>query len=317
MYGPYFLAFYAATSVLAILLLNRVLVWMEPGAGSAPPLPREMDPYEVAMLESGPREMANVALFSLQHRGWIDAERGPERTLLFRTAHPPEGDTLHPVEEAVLRKLATPMDAEEVRDGWKLLDAVEPAAAPYRARLERAGLLVWPELRARQRTVRRAVSAGLVALAAYKVGVALYNGFTNVWLLLVMACFVWLIAWKDDARGRLTPRGKTYLGRIRLAFWGMRQNLPGPAPDSGPRTGQEAALVVALAGAGSLVGTPWLRVPEIAPPPRPPVTADAGASASSSSSSSSSSDSSSSSSDGGGSSCGSSCGGGGCGGCGS
>lgn len=318
MYGPYFLAFYAAVSAAALWTLRRYQRALEPQAPASMQLPREIDPYEVAFLRDGAREMAQVAVFSLQGRGWIDADRRPDRTLLFSSATPPQGDPLHPAEEAVLRVLASPMEASEVRGGGRLTDAVEPVAARYRARAEAAGLVPTDALRARQRAARNLVLCGLLALAAYKVAVALSAGRTNVGILIVMAVVVAMLARGSLPRAALTPRGEAYLDRIRSAFHLMRYQASGEMPGPGIASGHEATLVAASFGVAALWGTPWMRVPEITYPPPRPVPADAGTAASSSSSSTdtgTSSDSSSSSD--GGSSCGSSCGGGGCGGCGS
>jgi uncharacterized protein (TIGR04222 family) len=285
--GPQFLLFYVLLMIgtwIAIALIRRVI-----DAEGEEAREKLTDPYLIALLREGPKEMARVAIASLLDRGLLAVTEEGVRTTDVGDAVRVRRD----LERTILDHCRTPRLLSTLAEAPEILTV----CASREADLQRMGHLPTGA----QRVARRALLLGgggfLLAVAAIKIVVALSRGRTNiVFLLLLMVLAVWVAA--ALAMPRQTSRGRRHLGELRNLFESLRlrasQLQPGGATS-------ELAMLMAVFGATAVTVTSrnsWLTI--LYPKPQ----ASAGDSSCSSSSSC-------------GSSCSGGCGGGGCGGCGS
>jgi hypothetical protein len=250
-----------------------------------PPVPEAPDPYEVAYLRGGAKEVGRVVAFCLLERGYLQVTTKPSpgsqespgvaaspgaRVMWSVTTEPSHGSQESPVqqierapdapdpralcelERRVLRWVFVP------RAGWESFfpPVIEPCCVAFQERLESQGLLTSGRTRA---TALRVWLAGHLMLL---VGVGLlwtllWRGDMSVVGPLLVAVEVLLFAsavysWPR----RLTSRGQAYVNQLRQAFQPRRSSsrMPGTA-------GREALpLLIALFGAtAALSGTPWER----------------------------------------------------------
>lgn len=279
-YGPQFLAFYIVFAVAVLILLRMALRAYEGGDpdGRTGAL---NDPYRIALLREGPKEMVRVAVVSLIDRGLLQVDDGGVRTTAVGAAT----QARRRLERRLLEVCV------EARDPERLFTSPEfdPIAFEYERELERMQLLPDDDMRARRRWLIAAAWAALLLVAGIKIGLALQRGRTNVGILIFLAFLACALARSVVSR-RTTARGDRLLADVRNLFRSLRSRTIQP--------GGATTDLVMLAGVFGAYAVPFEWKKKLFPQV----------------SSSGSSDSSSSSSCG--SSCGGGCGGGGCGGCG-
>jgi uncharacterized protein (TIGR04222 family) len=340
MYGPVFLAFYAAVvalTVAAVWLGRRALDWT--GSMTTPAVPTEPDPFEVAYLRGGENEVARSVIFTLVQKGVLEVRQEGDDFLVAPATATAERRNLSPIERRTLDWFAAPQKVSRIFREDGLAPQLKPFCAAYEQRLRRENFLPTAEMLGGARLLRWAGASVLAGLAAYKILVALSQGRFNVLFLVALAAVGLFLVFRVSKQPRLTGRGRAYLERLQLAFERLKNR---PAVAGGPSllatqplapvsnvagaTGGPALaaydptlpLLVGVFGVTALAGTQYDYFQQSFR--RSAVNGGADGSVGSgcgSSCGSSDSSSDSSSSDGGGSSCGSSCGGGGCGGCGS
>jgi uncharacterized protein (TIGR04222 family) len=281
--GPEFLAlftFFAFVVIAAYFATVRARA----ATGSAPRL-NELagNPYQVAYLRGGEREVLHVAIFNLVDRGLLENEGKTVRTKRGRGAD----FSRQPIDKAILQLCeGRVLDA----DALARFPQVRKAADEYRKPLESRGLLLGEEA---IRFVKTGflVALGLVAgVAILRVVQAISRGQANVlgllFLTVVTAAILVVIS-----RRRKTAAGDqalASLARLIDRVRGAARLRPGGATN-------EALLYAAVFGVLALPSLAFAFVQQLYPRPQP---------------------SNGSGGDGGGS-CSSGCGGGGgCGGCG-
>ena len=280
MRGPDFLAFYAAASIVGLILLYLV----SRGLFSPPQLPsgaarRHLrDPYLLAYLRGGVRESLQTIAFSLNKRKLLTfagssliANRSKETFLAVR----------HPLEHALLSQCSLSPSFTELMQNSHLKGAVENHAELLRE----SGLIAdGAELR-RRLPAFLWIAGALVGSSAIKLYVALQRGHTNVLFLIILTVVVMIAAYAIFKRQR-TNAGDRALADQQTLFARLRNRVKRMAADGAT---DEAVLVAAAFGLAAL--------PEVAYPFAARLKRQVRNSSSGSSSS-----------------CGTSCGGGGCGG---
>lgn len=278
-YGPEFLIFYAALSLLVI----GALVWFrkKAEAGAAPRL-ELADPYLIAHLRGGANEVLRVAIVSLVDRDLLQADGAQLRT---RPEVSPDA-VRHPVEKALIRHFSAGGEAASVFDNHGL----EQSCESYRARLEGAGLLPDEATRNARRLRLLAALAVLAGVALIKIfiGLARERPVLLLVISLAVAASVTSAVWSP----RLTARGKAALEDIQSLYGGLKDRAF--SLRAGGATA-EVAMLAAVFGIGALEAEAFAYTKTLFPKAVKPSTGSScGGSC--------------------GSSCGSSCGGGGCGG---
>ncbi|HTG34167.1 MAG TPA: TIGR04222 domain-containing membrane protein [Thermoanaerobaculia bacterium] len=317
MKGPEFLAFYFIYG-LGVFLLGWWLRVFLHRAAEMPAGPRwnpgiypsEVDAPAIALLRSGPEEVARVILGKLVAEGFLVLNG----SAIGLPAPPPQDRSrLTPLDEEVLRAVSaaagdTGIVASEAlsRTVWDL----KPRLEPIQEELESAGLAPGPEQRRGYHFLGLAALVMVTGFGAVKLLVALARGRGNVqYLLLLMAVSLVLSVFlmKPPAQ---TAAGHRYLEWLRRSHEGLAILLS----DGRRQSFGELTLVAAIFGIDYLPMLSSLQA-ALVPPPR--ARSDGGCGFDSGGGDASSGSSCSS----GGGSCSSGCGGGGgcgggCGGCG-
>lgn len=260
MYGPHFLAFYAAVIVTTLL----ACAWRRRSADStrhlAPmPLPGEPDPVETAYLRGGANEVTRLVTFDLVQRGFLRIVE-PTKSW-FRTAEPPtiaraQGTPpprlLLPMETAVLTFHDVPHPPKDLFGAQSLASRMETLCVEIANRLKAERLLAEPGARLEAWRCGILGAAIILGLGGYKLAVALSKGRTNVGFLLILAILSMVALLLVCRTGRQSARGKDYLKRLQAAFKRLesqktRMGLRGPDPG--------LLLLVSIFGLGTLQGT--------------------------------------------------------------
>jgi uncharacterized protein (TIGR04222 family) len=293
--GPQFLLFY---TVFAAAVVAGVVFWRRRAElSSSSPRIDLSDPYLIAYLRGGEREVLRVATVTLIDRGLLNRNGSH----IWRAENASPDSVRRPVEQALLMKYARGGEVSWMFED----DGLSKACEPYGHTLRRARLL--PDESVNQARLVRLVIASFVltGVGFTKVFIALDAGRTNVGFLIVLIIVSVVIA-AAVSFPRLTESGRTTIEDVQSLYSGLRDRSgllnPGGA-------GIEPMMLAAVFGVGALAGPGFSFASGLFPDQRKRANGSCGAGDGGCGSSGSSCSSS----------CGSSCGGGcggGCGGCG-
>jgi uncharacterized protein (TIGR04222 family) len=308
--GPEFLFFYAALSAVALGLLAWWASRQHAREHVRSQLPID-DPMLIAFLRGGMPEAIDVAIASLVDRGLLASTGGG---ILESKSDPSAGS--RPMDAALLRVFQTPAKIGRAR----LEPEVRRICAGYRTELLSRGLVPGGALPAQDVVVVAATLAGLLAIGALKIFVALERGRHNLGFLVMLMALDVMVA-IPIVRG-LRMRGvRQALDDLRVLFKDLRGRSKTLQPG---RATNDLEYLAAVFGAAALPVALFPDRDALFPPHTLRNAAMEGVAsrqhgATCATATSCGAFSSGASSCGGGGSCGggSGCGGGGCGGCGS
>ena len=312
--GVIFLVFYSLFIIFSLVIFG---VWKTQADKTAnlavPPIPPNVDPYEIAYLRGGMNEVARAVIFALRQKDFLIFQNDGKNSRIHRNQQQTDRRGLSEMEQDVLKWFGTSREPKELFQGYGLTQALEPYYGIYEMRLEQQQLLNGDEMRSRIKRARNIVLLLILGLGAYKFLAAMLNGYTNVVGLIIIAATATFITFRVARVPRLTALGKIYLERLQIAFDKLKYQTERQAVQPNVAGAQFAGVDPLLLGVGVfggaiLAGTVYDDYNQAFQRAQ---TQTAG-----SSSCGSSCGSSCSSSSGGGDGGGSSCGGGGCGGCG-
>ena len=318
MYGPYFLVFYGFVILFTLLVLGLKKTRIDKTNNLAlPPIPSQIDPYEIAYLRGGTNEVARSVIFSLMQKGLIEIDSGAAK--IRRVENASSRSNPSQIERVSLDWIAASRDVSEVFGKNGLIKQLETYGEMYRTRLEQAQFVIGDEVRAQMSRWKWIAVASIAGLGIYKILAAIIFGNFNLIFTVLMLIFGLIIAKAVSGLPRLTKLGKAYLERLQLAFDSLKYEsqkayLPANQARVAPQTtfaGVDPLLLsVGVFGGTILAGTVFDNYNQAFQKAQQQSAVNSGSSCGSSCGSCSSGD-------GGGSSCssGSSCGGG-CGGCG-
>jgi len=317
--GVVFLVFY---SLFIIFTLTAFGVWKTQADKTAnltvPPIPPNIDPYEVAYLRGGMNEVARAVVFALRQKDFLIIQSDGKNSRIHRNQQQTDRRSLNQMEQSVLDWFASSREPKEVFQGYGLQQVLDPHYEVYEARLEQQQFLTDGEMRNRIKRARNVVLFLILGFGAYKFTAAMLNGYTNVAGIVIIGVITTFITFAVAKLPRLTNLGKTYLERLQLAFDKLQYQTERQAMQPNVSGAQFAGVDPLLLGVGVfggavLVGTMYDDYNQVFQRAQHQAAASSSSCSSGcgSSCSSGSSGSSCSSGDGGGSSCG-----GGCGGCG-
>jgi len=297
--GPDFLALYVIFC-LAVTIAHRMLRALSESR-TAPRLPLA-DPYQIAWLRGGAREVVRIAVLSLIDRQYLEVLE----TKLVRRAASGAKQPRPGIERAIYTLAEDPAEAKDI-----YADAsIQAVCTGYRRQLAQAGLMPDTDLLRKRRLLYALALALVLGPAAAKMALALARGHWNIGFLGIAATIANYILWRQYQQER-TYLGDAVLSDLRSLF-SRRRRRAEPLLRR-PMTGDEMLRSAVLGSddqpAADASGWWWFTMQWSSDG------GSGGGSSSSSSSSHSTCGSGSSSCGSGGSSCGG--GGGGCGGCGS
>lgn len=216
--GPEFLIFYAtlACAVLLALFITRRV-------NESGPLPavNDKDPFLLACLRDGPREVVRVAMVGLIDRGLLKVTGSTVTAVSGGTEF---GQAA--IEREIIKHFRTPAAFITAFDAR----GVESAAAAYETKLRRLRLLPDEEVTRMRRTCLSIAVAVLLGVGAAKLWVAWLHGRSNVWLLIILMGFAVVMAWHLSG-GHRTILGDRYLVSVRGLFSGLRKRAQSLRPE--------------------------------------------------------------------------------------
>jgi uncharacterized protein (TIGR04222 family) len=303
--GLDFLIFYFGLSVIVIFTVRHYRHRAE--SGPAPKMELS-DPYLIAYLRGGEKEVLRLGVITLIDRGLLTVDGATIR----QTEQEFRRDAVNPLEYDVLKKFSIPAQAASIFEDTTL----KQECAPYRAKLEQAGLIP-DESTVADRISRFLLATGmLVAIGLPKIFIGISRDRPIAFLIILMIAAVVVTAIMSFPR--LTRRGQLALEDIQTLYGYLRDRAFDLRRGSAT---PEMMMLAAAFGIAALAPIEYAFARSIFTRH----SSSCGSGCGSSGSDSGGSSSESSGSDSGGSSCGSSggdgggsgCGGGGCGGCGS
>ena len=252
MEGPTFLALYAAV-ILSTLLLAYSFIRSSPAGDKVDPMvPAHPNPYEMAYLRGGDREIAKLVLIELAKRGYIkekgDSTSKGGKAYLRKLAGHPAVHELSAPHRAILDLVKEDEPVGQLIGNPELLAAVEDLKGEFLPRLQGEGMLVESSKRAK---VLLGSAIVVIGLGGYKLAVALGKGKFNVGFL-ILFCVVAMFALWVVVSPRLTGRGRKYFRATQEAY---RPATSDVVLDSSAAVSNDMLLHVGLFGAPILFGT--------------------------------------------------------------
>ena len=266
MYGPYFLIFYGFFIFFVLVSFGYAKTGLDRTDDlPIPPVPVEVDPYEIAFLRGGANESARAVIFSLVQKNLAEIEIDGKNAVIKRLNRQ-TNDTgkLPPIEQLALDWLGASRETAEVFGSSGLDSQLKDYARTFQARLETRQMLIGDELKSRFRRIKWTAASAIFALGAYKIFAALAHGNYNFVGIIILAVIGIIIVFAAGKPQRVTKHGKAFLDRLQLAFGNLKYQSQAPyltgqkAPTSAQRTvsGVDPLLLsVGVFGAGILAGT--------------------------------------------------------------
>ncbi len=251
--GPAFLGFYAVV-ILAVLAVAYLAIRSSFGGGGADPMvPVLPNPYEMAYMRGGEREIGKLVLIELARRGYIeertDSAGGGGRAYLRQAENPPQTHELAGPHRQIF-ELVGRQDQPVARlmKNKAFAAAIEEITSGFLPRLREEGLVVGDFQRAK---VLFLAAVAITGLGGYKLADALLEGRSNV-IFLIVFLILGLIALWHAVSPRLTWRGNKYFRSTQDVF---RYETADATLDPGGTESNRMLLHVGLFGAPILFGT--------------------------------------------------------------
>lgn len=244
--GPAFLAFYllaSAGGLVFLYLAARGVVFGPQRAASVDARKHLRDPYLVAYLRGGVREVIHTLVFALHQRTLLTNAKEHIVAVGGRSAREA---VQHPLELALILQCGANTTMEELIKAVTLRAAIENYAEPLRE----SGLVADEAEKARRKPAFLAVAGTLAALSVIKILLALQRGHSNIVLLVILTLIV-LAACYAIYRSPKTNAGRRALADQQTLFTRLKSRVARMAADGATN---EAVLVAATFGLDALPG---------------------------------------------------------------
>ncbi|MCX6378436.1 MAG: TIGR04222 domain-containing membrane protein, partial [Armatimonadetes bacterium] len=245
MHGPDFLWLFGIYSVIVLIWCKTRVDRIHSDAPPLPPIPISPDPYEIAYLRGGAREVLWVALFTLSQKGYFNIVQGSNGATYFEpTANIPHAADLQPVERIIYSEFARSSTSPSIYR--RTVGRINILCHGYSQSLISKGLLESPETMTAQYVIGSKAIIAIIALGGYKLFVALSNGHSNVGFLLLIGVVASVFIGVFCSARPTRLRREAYLHRLHQAYGQLRgQASVIMAPD---RVDENAFLLVGLFG---------------------------------------------------------------------
>lgn len=266
MSGVVFLIFFAIVIIFALIVLALIKSQIDKSDKmNLPPIPANIDPYEIAYLRGGTNEMARSVVFSLMQKGFIEFKI-IEKTSDINRVNPQQSVSgLPQIEQTALNWIGEKREAKEVFDAnYGLVTQLENFGLNYHRRLESAQMLTNSGMEKQLSIWKWTASFGIFLLALYKIIAAIVHGHFNFIFTIILSLVGVIVIASFINLPRLTKLGKAYLERLQLAFENLKLEAQAPYIPNGhfqgaPRTAfagvDPLLLSVGVFGSAILAGT--------------------------------------------------------------
>lgn len=217
LYGPAFLGLYVVVIIIAFIFVNQSFYFIDKTKkNESPRIPSTPDPYCIAYIRSGPREIIKLILFNLLERGYFQLSFS-KNSLKRRNNHPPL-ENLSEVEKEVFDWIKNPIALEDVIDSNALQAQVIAGCQKTEFWLSNQDLLTTPELQNNFNRFKKVTYTIIFALGSYKLILALYKGYNNVVFLVIFSILGVFAIESLSNLPRLSLRGKKFIEDLKMAF---------------------------------------------------------------------------------------------------
>jgi uncharacterized protein (TIGR04222 family) len=217
--GAVFLIFYSLSAIFTLVIFGIWKTQVDKTANlPLPPIPANIDPYEIAYLRGGVNEVARAVVFALRQKDFLIIQNDGKNSRIHRNQLQNDTRNLNQMERAVLNWFGGSREPKEIFQSYGLIQVLVPYCDVYESRLEQQQFLNDGETRSRVARARNIVLLLVLGLGAYKFIAALINGYSNVFGIIAVAIVAALITYGVARLPRLTKLGKTYLERLQMAF---------------------------------------------------------------------------------------------------
>jgi uncharacterized protein (TIGR04222 family) len=235
MYGPYFLLFYAMAIGALILACYKSVRSVDRTRDMEPPeIPAKIDPYEIAYLRGGEKEVTRVAIASLIQRGLLQITKSRDWSSTAAAilkeidrGRKPEPGELSPIEACIMKWSGFPATDRQIYEPSGIPALLKGKCAHYQDNLADKELLAPPEMKQLGAWLWWVGSALILGLGGYKLAVALAKGDSNVVVFLcIMAVFgVIALAPACLSYPRSSHRGNAYLEQLELDYGRLKSKV--------------------------------------------------------------------------------------------
>lgn len=265
MYGPYFLILYGFVIFFTLITLAIVKSQIDKSDYlNLPPIPAQIDPYEIAYLRGGINEVARSIVFSLMQKGFIELKTESKTSEIKRVNPQTSVSGLNQTEQLALNWIGTQRETKEVFGASGLTAQLENYGQMYQARLENAQMLTDNDTRRAFKPMKWTAYLVILGLGGYKLFAAIANGNYNIIFLAIFVVAGLIIAAVVAKQPRITKLGKAYLDRLQTAFDNLKYQAQAAYIPNGQQQGVQQPsfagvdpllLSVGVFGSAILAGT--------------------------------------------------------------
>ncbi len=264
MYGPYFLVLYGFIILFTLIFLGFAKTGIDKtNQLSLPPVPADIDPYQIAYLRGGINEVARSVIFSLMQKGCVELKI-EEKSSSIKRIYKQSDENLSEIEKLSLKWIGQTRDVGEVFQPNGLATQLEGYGLTYQNLLERQQMLIGDDLRNSFSVWKWSAFSVIFGLGFYKFLAAYAYGKSNVILLVIFAVVGLTITYYSSKLPRVSKLGSAYLERLQLAFDNLKYQSQAGYIQNGERRGvhqpsfagvDPLLLSVGIFGSVILVGT--------------------------------------------------------------
>lgn len=262
MYGPYFLALYAAVIFFTLMVIRVMKSFVDSTHKlPMPSISSQIDPYQVAYLRGGTNELARTVLFNLLQKNLL--EHAESKTLKITEAAS-NTSRLNSIETAAVGWIGNGRTNNEIFKSGGLTTQLEAFGRTYEHQLEEQQLLTDDQIKMKVAVVKWFAAATVAALGFYKVLAAFSRGKYNVMFIVVLGVVGLVFVFLSGKLPRISKLGKAYLARLQLTFENLKVHATPPpanfhlqpsAPQSSLNSIDPFLLSIGVFGGAALGGS--------------------------------------------------------------
>lgn len=217
MYGPYFLIFYAAyIAILYFACKYSFYIIDKSNDREVPHIPKEPDPYIVAYIRNGPKEVIKCVLFSLIERKYLIVNTA-KTTLKVAKKHPPIENLIN-LEAVVFDFMVVKSEIGEMIESAALQIQVENLCKQNELLKKHDDLVIGKNLRVFE-NIKGIAGFLVLALGAYKFIMAVLSGHSNVFFLMILGVVGLIIIFNIKPNSFSSKRGKLFIKDLETVYY--------------------------------------------------------------------------------------------------
>ena len=227
-YSEYLLLFYVVAIGAVILACYKSVRSADRTRHLEPPeVPARPDPYELAYLRGGEREVTRIAIISLLRRGLLQITESRDWSsidLVIRKrvdrGRKPEPGELSPIEACIMKWTGFPALRQQIYEPGGIPDLLRGMCYDYWDKLADQELLAPPGMKQIGARLWWIGSALILGLGGYLLAVALAKGEPIVAVVLCPMALIGVLALAPACLDfpRISHRGRAYLEQLELAY---------------------------------------------------------------------------------------------------